>query len=77
VKAAIQAKGDEFWPHLALAVTYNSLGKNEEARTAFERARELKPELSTVFFMSVCDALHPPYMEKMLDALRKFGMPKE
>ena len=77
VKAAIQAKGDELWPHLVLAFSCSSLGRNEEARRALDRARELKPELSAVFFQSVVDTLHLPYAEKMLDALRKAGLPEE
>lgn len=77
LKAAIQAKGDEIWPYLVLAFSYNSLGKNEDARAALDHAHELNPGLSTVFYWSVCDTLHPPYAEKMLDALRKVGLSEE
>jgi len=77
LKAAIPAKGDEIWPYLVLAFSYSSLGKNEEARAALDHARELNPGLSTVFYWSVCDTLHRPYAEKMLDALRKVGLSEE
>ncbi len=77
LKSAVQAKGDEVWPHLVLVLSYISLGKNEEAQRAYNRAVEIKPDLSTTFFWSVSDTLHPPYAEKMLDALRKAGMPEE
>ena len=76
-KAAMQAKNDEFWPHLALARAYSSLGRNDEARAAYERACELKPELSTACIKSLIGTLHPPYLEKWLDALRQVGMPEQ
>jgi adenylate cyclase len=77
VKAAIQVKGDEIWPYLVLAFSCSSLGRTKEARAALDRAREINPKVSAKFYWSVCDTLHPPYAEKMLDALRKAGLPEE
>jgi TolB-like protein len=76
-KAALQAKGNEIWPQLMLAQAYGELEKNEEARAAYDRARKLLPKLSTAYLKSLIGTLHPPYLEKMLDALRKAGMPEE
>ncbi|MBT5895909.1 MAG: hypothetical protein HOH61_08400 [Rhodospirillaceae bacterium] len=77
VKTAIQAKGDEIWPYLVLAFSCSSLARIEEAHAALDRAREINSELSVIFYRSVCETLHPPYAEKMLDALRKLGLPEE
>ena len=76
-KAAILAKNDEFWPHVCLAAAYSSLGKNDDARAAYDRASKLKPELSATYIKSLLGTLHSRYSEKYLDALRKAGMPEE
>ena len=76
-KAAIQAKSDEFWPHVSLASTYSMSGRNDEARVAFDRAIKINPRLSAAYITSLIGTLHPPYLEKILDALRQVGMPEE
>ncbi len=76
-KAAIQAKSDEFWPHVWLAFAYTLQGKNGDARAAYERACKLSPELSTTYIKSMIGTMHPAYLNKILDALHKAGLPEE
>ena len=73
-KAAIQSKSNNSLPFLALAAAYRMSGRNEQARTAHDRARGLNPELSAAEVMST---MHPPYLEKLMDALRQAGLPEE
>jgi hypothetical protein len=76
-KAATQAKGDEFWPRLALACAYSLSGRNDEARAAYDGACELNPKLSTTLIKSMIGTFHSPGLEKYLGGLRKAGMPEE
>jgi predicted RNA polymerase sigma factor len=76
-KAAIQAKGDEFYPHVAMAAAYSLSGRNVEARAAYDRACKLNPELSTAYFQALLGTLHAPYLEKFFAAMRPLGMPEE
>ncbi len=76
-KTALQSKSDEIWPQLMLAQSYSSLERNDEARAAYDRACKLNPELSTAYIKSLIGTLHPPYLDKLLDALRQAGMPEE
>jgi adenylate cyclase len=74
-KAAIRAKGDEFWPHLALVLACSSLERHDEARAACARARALKPDLSAASLETLLRTVHPPFQEKLLGALRNAGLP--
>ncbi|MBT4490907.1 MAG: tetratricopeptide repeat protein [Rhodospirillaceae bacterium] len=76
-KAAIQSKRDIFGPHMALAAAYSLSGRHDEARTAYDRAHKLNPELSAADFASLMGTLHPPYLEIILDALHQAGMPEK
>ncbi|MBT4487268.1 MAG: tetratricopeptide repeat protein, partial [Rhodospirillaceae bacterium] len=76
-KTATQVKGDEFWPYLTLACAMFRSGKNDEARTAYERARQLNSGLSAAHIKALIGTLHPPYLEKILAALRQLGLPEE
>ena len=76
-KAAIQAKGDEFWPHLGLAFIDVEMGRHDEALTSYNHACWLKLELSATYIKSLLGASHLPDLEKFLDALRQVGLPEE
>ena len=76
-KAAIQAKSDEFWPHLSLAAALGRMGRDDEARAACARACKLNPDVSVAYVELIFSAWHPPYKEKYIDGLRKAGLPEE
>ncbi len=76
-KVAIQVKSDEFWPHLALALAYSKLDRDNAARTAIDRACELLPKLSLKHMNTLLGALHPPYLENWMNTLRNAGLPEE
>ncbi len=74
-KAAIQNKGDEYLPYLSLAAAcVLQGGRDDEARTAFNNARRLKPELSEAFLRETVGNLHPPYLESFIHCLKKLGL---
>ncbi len=73
-KAAVQAKSDEFWCHVALAYARALQGNYDAARAAYDRACELKPELSTAYIRSLTGAIHPPYMESFIATMREAGL---
>jgi TolB-like protein/class 3 adenylate cyclase len=76
-KAALQSKSDNFAPHMALVTAYSLSGRHDEARTAYDRAHKLNPELSADEYISLLGTLHPPYLKKFVDAWRKAGLPEE
>jgi adenylate cyclase len=76
-KAAIQVKSDEFFAHVALALACTNLQKDDVARSAVERARELLPKLSLAYMNSVLGALNPSYLQRWLEDLRNSGLPEE
>ncbi|MDP6872574.1 MAG: adenylate/guanylate cyclase domain-containing protein [Alphaproteobacteria bacterium] len=76
-KAAIQSRSDNVMPHMPLAAAYSMSGRNDEARAAYDRARELNSEFSMADVRRLFGTLHPPYLQKMSDALRKAGLPEE
>ncbi len=62
---------------LTLAFIYSTLERCDEARAACDRARELNPGFSLDEVKKLFDTLHPPYLEKILTALRQAGLPEE
>ena len=73
-KAAMLAKGDEFWPHLMLARAYSSLARNDEAHAAYDYACKLNPEISMTYITSLIGTMHAPYLEIFFDTLHKAGL---
>jgi len=76
-KAAIQAKSDEYFPHLHLAVAYGLSGRTDEARVAGDHACKINPDLSVAYISASLGGLHAPYLDKFFDAMRLVGMPEE
>ncbi len=76
-RRAIQAKSDEYLPHLSLALLNLQCGRDDEALAAYENARKLKPELSESFLRDIIGNLHSPYGALLLDGLKRLGLPDE
>ena len=77
-KRAIQAKGDEFWPQMALALAYSCIDQKDQAHAAFLRALELNPNLSTRDgITSLLRSLHPPHLAIFLEGIEKIGLLEE
>jgi adenylate cyclase len=72
VKLAPQA------PHLhgALAITYNLLGREEEARASAAKSMELAPYVSVSMISKTSPIKDKTFLKKLLDAMRKAGFPE-
>lgn len=70
LQAAISVAPNEFWPRLVLAASYSLIGKDREARRAYDEACPLAPELSENFIRATIGNLHRPYLESFLREFR-------
>jgi tetratricopeptide (TPR) repeat protein len=69
----------EFSPamvHLSLALTYMSLGRDEEARAQAEELLRIHPEFSLESIRQMCFFKDPAHLESLLDLARKAGLPE-
>ena len=77
-KMAVQAKGDEYLPHLSLAFMLGQMeGWGGEAHAAYEATLKLKPDLSAAFLRATLGNLDAPMLEALLEGLKQFGLPEE
>jgi adenylate cyclase len=75
-RKAINTPADHIWPRLHLAVALVGQDQLDEARVAIESARRVKPDLSLSVMRRLLSHLHPEYLERWIDALRKAGLPE-
>jgi adenylate cyclase len=61
-------------PHAFLAVIYNELGREEEARAEVAEALRISPKLSLESFRQRIPFEDPAEVERVLDGLRKAGL---
>ena len=73
-KSSVQAKSNEFWPYLYLAWAYTELGREDAARAALERTRDLNPDISVGYLQKIAAHIAPNYMHSLLEGLRKAGI---
>ena len=67
-----------FWIWLIMGACLSAMDRMGEARDALIEAKKLNPDLNANFFDTYGQRYGriPTYMEKMLDDLRKAGLPK-
>jgi len=75
-RKAVNARPDRFWPHIHLAVALVGQDRLEEARVALEEARRVKSDLSLSVIGHILKHYHPEYLERLVIALRKGGLPE-
>ena len=75
-RKSVNARPDQLWPHLNLAVALAGQDRLDEARVAIEAARRVKPDLSLSMIGRLMPHFHPEYLEREIDALRKVGLPE-
>jgi adenylate cyclase len=75
-RKAINTLADHLWPRLHLVVALVGQDRLDEARVAIEAARRVKPDLSLSVMRRLLPHLHPEYLERWIDALRKAGLPE-
>ena len=75
-RQACQFPGANFLPHMSLAAALADAGRETEARKSVEKAIELKPHLSIDFIRRRLGGFHGPTLTKLLDSLRKAGVPE-
>ena len=83
-EAALERPGlsisNQWWSRIILAVAYNGLGREEDARALISQMIELIPSISTI--ESRRGSLRPKYVDKhyidaRLETWRRLGMPEE
>ena len=77
MKAAMLSKSNFFEPHIGLATAYSMSKNYVDVRAAYQCVDKFYPEFSAAILTSVSGTLHPRYVEKWLDGLRKARMQEE
>ena len=75
-RKAINERADYYGCQTTLAHALVGQGRLDEARTAIEAARRVKPDLSLSLLRRIFQRFHPEYLERNIDALRKAGLPE-
>jgi len=75
-RKAVNSRPDRFWTHIHLAVALVGQGRLDEARVAIEEARRVKSDLSLSVIGQILTHYHPKYLERLISALRKAGLPE-
>ena len=73
-RKAVNPRPDQFRPYTFLAAALAGQDRLDEARVAIEAARHVKPDLSLSEIRRLLPHLHPEYLERWIDALRKAGL---
>ena len=74
-KTAARLRPDAFWPHTLTAAALVGLGQMDEARAAVAEVLSRKPDFTLAFFSPLGEHYHRDYLDKILDHLRKTGLP--
>jgi adenylate cyclase len=77
-KDAMRLRPKAFWPWVFMSACLSAMGRMDEARDALVEAKKLNPNLNAAFFDTYGQRYGrvPPYMARMLDDLRKAGLPE-
>ncbi|MEM6465178.1 MAG: BTAD domain-containing putative transcriptional regulator [Pseudomonadota bacterium] len=73
---AARIKGEEFWPHLAQAVSYQALGHDAQAQAACAQALSRDPDLSVSRVKTLIGTMHDAYAEPWFSAATAAGLPE-
>jgi adenylate cyclase len=76
-RKGVNERPDLLLLHVNLAHALAGQNRLDEARLAVEAARRVKPDLSTSVIRSLNPHFHPEYLDRILVALRKAGLPEE
>ena len=71
---AIKMEPNNLPVNLGLAVTYSSLGQEEEARAVGENIRRINPKFSLEGFANGLPYKNQAYRDLLIDGLRKAGL---
>jgi adenylate cyclase len=75
-RKAAHASPDRLWPDLYLAASLVEQDRLNEALVATETALRAKPDLSPSVIRRLVPHFHPEYLERLIGALRKIGLPE-
>ena len=73
---AVNTRSRHFLPHVILACALARQDRLDEARVAVEAARRVRPDLSLSVIKRFFRHFHPEYGERLIDGLRKAGLPE-
>ena len=74
-RQACQVPDTGYAPYIHLAAAFAEAERISEGQAAIEKAMQLQPALSINFVRSQFVGTHRPYLESLLDGLRKVGLP--
>ncbi len=63
--------------HVGLALSYNALGREKEARDEITKATEIYPRYTVSYLREWQLYKDPAYIERYLATLRRLGLPEE
>jgi adenylate cyclase len=75
-KKALSGTPDDILPYIALAASYISLNRTEEARKAAEEVLRIQPDFSLEFWANTLPSKNQEKLDKYIDVLRKAGLPE-
>jgi adenylate cyclase len=75
-RQACQLPDAGFLPYMQLAAALTEAGQISEAQTAVEKVMQLQPALSIGFVRNRFVRMNESYLERLLDSLRKAGVPE-
>jgi tetratricopeptide (TPR) repeat protein len=74
-KRALERNPDQLFAHIALAATYSEVGSGEEASASVAEALRIKPKFNLEWFEKMLPWKKKADVDRMVDALRKAGIP--
>jgi adenylate cyclase len=72
----LQRSPDSYWAFMDLTITYSLSGREEEARDAATEALKINSKLTAEWFVNPQPYKNQAYKEKLIDVLRKAGLPE-
>jgi tetratricopeptide (TPR) repeat protein len=72
----LKRQSDFWWAHLGLALAYDSLGREKEARAAIKQVQTINPDYSIEMFKKMPRRKNQTEYERVIEVLRKLGIPE-
>jgi adenylate cyclase len=73
---AVHGNPDDIFAHIALAITYIELGREEEARAEAKEVMRIHPKFSIALFTSGEHMKNRPGLDDYIECMRKAGLPE-
>ncbi len=74
VEVAVKRPGSGLWAHLVLAMALGHLAMDDDARRAYAKAQDIKPDISLSFLRTSMRHTNPDQAEHLMSGLGKAGL---